>query len=104
MIDIYSFCMKRKLRLAALFAAPIALGSVASIHNAAKAGCGCWPYSSGWSPTSVVVSLIESAAEGTKCAVNPAQSKSSQRHYCESCGWEYVNTGFWSTERNYCKV
>ena len=96
--------MKRKLLLAALFAAPITLGSIASIPNVAKAGCGCWPYSTGWSPVTLGISMIINAAEGDKCAVNPAASKASQRHYCESCGWDYYNTGFFSTQRNYCKV
>tara|TARA_B100001094_G_C18168682_1_gene793760 strand:+ start:1515 stop:1805 length:291 start_codon:yes stop_codon:yes gene_type:complete len=96
--------MRRKFLLSALFAAPLALGSIASLPNTAKAGCGCWPYSSGWSPTSIIVSMVVNAAEGSKCAVNPGISKTHQRDYCESCGWDYVNTGFWSSTRNYCKV
>jgi len=96
--------MKRKLLLSALFAAPLALGSIASLQNTAKASCGCWPYSSGWSPTTIAITMMANAVGGSKCAVNPAFGKKHQKHYCESCGWDYVNTGTWSTQRNYCKV
>ena len=96
--------MKRKLLLSALFAAPLALGTVASLQNTAKANCGCWPYSTGWNPVNRVVTMVTNAIAGDKCAVNPAISKTHQRNYCESCGWEYVNTGYWSTTSNYCVV
>ena len=96
--------MKRKLLLSALFAAPLALGTVASLQNSAKAHCGCWPYTTGWNPLSRGVSLVVDADVGDQCAVNPAISKTHQKDYCESCGWEYVNTGFWSTTANYCAV
>ena len=38
-----------------------------------------------------------------KC-YTPSGSNKSQREFCWSCNWNYVNTGFLGTERNYCKM